>query len=222
MALYWWFPKGRFQIIWHMQRIPDADIDHQCQILNEEARRRNPPSPQHIDRAEKHIPSSEPHVINFAPQWHQSIQVTDKATLVMGQQEHVDLSRKVKNVQQERVIHIGKKAKVSAPIVIADTIEHSFNTLKESSVDDEVKELLEQLLIVVNDINKNIPQGKSDDAEAMARDIEALVKEATSSKPRSHWYDVSLEGLKKAAINIGEIAIPVLAIVEKLTPLLLT
>jgi hypothetical protein len=55
----------------------------------------------------------------------------------------------------------------------------------------------------------------------MARDAEALLKEATSSQPRRRWYEVSLEGLKEAAKNIGEIADPVLGIVQKLMPLLL-
>jgi hypothetical protein len=66
-----------------------------------------------------------------------------------------------------------------------------------------------------------VPQDKADEAKMMARDAETLVKEATSSKPRRRWYEVSLDGLKEAAITIGEIAIPVLNILSKLRPLLL-
>lgn len=124
-------------------------------------------------------------------------------------------------VKEEKVIRIGDKATISAPIVIADTIQDSFNTLMESTVDDDVKALLDQLLREVNEANKKVPQDKADEAETMARDAETLVKEATSSKPRRRWYEVTLDGLKQAAINIGAIAIPVLDIVSKLRPLLL-
>jgi HEPN domain-containing protein len=91
----------------------------------------------------------------------------------------------------------------------------------EAKVDNEIKQLLEQLLKAVNEVNKKVPREKTDEGEAMVRDTEALIKEAISSKPRRKWYEVSLEGLKQAATNIGEIAEPVLDIVRKLIPLLL-
>ena len=225
MALYWWLQPGRFTALWHMVYRESANIDAECQRLKREARRRNPPdvSPVHIDRPpeEVNVPSHQPPVINEPPELHLVIQVRDQATLIMGHQEQVNLSRKVKNVRQEKVIKIGKEATVSAPIIIADTIENSFNTLMESRVNDDIKQLLEELLKEVNEVNKKAPKDKSDEAEAMARDAESLVKEVASSKPRRRWYEVSLEGLKQAAINIGEIADPVLNIVTKLMPLLL-
>ena len=125
-------------------------------------------------------------------------------------------------MKQEKVINIGEGATISAPIVIADTIEKSFNTLAKSEIDDKVKTLLDQLLKAVNEINKKVSGDKSAEAETMARDVEALVKEATSSKPRRKWYEVTLDGLKQTATTIGEIAGPVLDIVNKLRPLLLS
>jgi hypothetical protein len=126
------------------------------------------------------------------------------------------------NSQQEnRNINIGPNASISAPITIAETIEHSFNTLADASVEDDLKQLLAQLLKAVNEVNKEVPQERSDEAEAMARDAETLIKETASSNPRRRWYEVSLEGLKQAAVNIGELAQPVLEIVGKLTPFLL-
>jgi hypothetical protein len=127
-----------------------------------------------------------------------------------------------KNVTQERVIRIGDKTLISAPIVIADTIENSFNALAQSDVNADIKTLLGHLLEAVNEVNKTASSVEAEDAEAMARDAETLVKEATSSKPRQQWYKISIEGLKQAAINIGEIAKPVLDIVEKLVPLLIS
>ena len=151
----------------------------------------------------------------------QSITLYDDATLVYRPQDRVNLLRKEETVKQEKVIKIGDEASISAPIVIADTIESSFNTLMESAVDDDIKTLLAQLLREVTAVSKKAPQDKAEEAETMVRDTEALTKEVASSKPRRRWYEVSLDGLKQAAINIGEIAKPVLDIVGRLRPLLL-
>jgi len=141
---------------------------------------------------------------------------------VVVQQAERGISIMEGDVKQEKVIKIGQGAQISAPIVIAETIENSFNTLAKSKVDDNTRTLLEQLLKAVNEINKKVSQDKADQAETMARDVEALVKEATSSKPRRKWYEVTLDGLKQTATTIGEIAGPVLDIVTKLRPLLLS
>jgi small GTP-binding protein len=121
----------------------------------------------------------------------------------------------------EKVIYIGDRAQISAPVIIADTIESSFNQLTEAELDPEIKQLLDQLLKEIVEINKQVPPEQAEDAAAMARDAEVLVKEATSPKPRRKWYEVSVEGLIQAAENIGQIAKPVLDIVLQLKPLLL-
>ena len=123
--------------------------------------------------------------------------------------------------KKEKVIEIGNNAQISAPAVIADQIENSFNALAKSDLNDETKTLLEQLLKAISEINKQTKPEQAETAESMARDAEDLVKEATSAKPRRKWYEVSIDGLKQAAINLGEVATPVLEIVGKLTPLLL-
>ena len=123
--------------------------------------------------------------------------------------------------KKEKVIEIGAGAQISAPIVIADNIQNSFNALANSNLNDETKSLLEQLLKTISEINKQATSEATESAESLARDAESLIKEATSAKPRRKWYEVSIEGLKQAATNIGEIATPVLDIVAKITPLLL-
>ena len=123
--------------------------------------------------------------------------------------------------KKEKVVELGDSAQISAPIVIADSIENSFNALAKSNLNDETKKLLEQLLKTINEINKQAKPENTETAESMARDVESLIKEATSAKPRRKWYEVSIEGLKQAAVNIGEVATPVLEIVGKLSPLLL-
>jgi hypothetical protein len=123
--------------------------------------------------------------------------------------------------KKEKVIKIGGNARISAPIVIADSIENSFNALAKSNLNEDTKALLEQLLKAIADINKQVKPEQTESAESMARDAESLVNEATNPKPRRKWYEVSMEGLKHAATNIGEVATPVLEIVGKLSPLLL-
>jgi len=123
--------------------------------------------------------------------------------------------------KKEKAIEIGNNTQISAPIVIADSLEKSFNTLENSKINDDTKALLEQLLKAINEINKKAAPEHVELAESMARDVEALVKEATSSRPRRKWYEVSIEGLKQAASNIGEVATPVIDILGKISPLLL-
>ena len=122
---------------------------------------------------------------------------------------------------QEKVINIGNNNTITAPVTIADSIQNSFNTLNESQVDDSIRQLLDELLKVVTEVNRKAPPEKSDDAKTLARTAETLVNEASSSKPRREWYEISLKGLKDAATNIGELAVPVLKIVEKLMPFLM-
>jgi len=126
------------------------------------------------------------------------------------------------SMKQEKVINIGEGATISAPIVIAETIQDSFNTLAKSEIDENVKTLLDQLLKAVTEVSKKASEDKAAEAETMARDVEALVKEAASSKPRRKWYQVCLDDLKQVATGVGEIAVPVLEIVNKLSPLLLS
>lgn len=144
--------------------------------------------------------------------------------VVQGDVHGMDIQKYEREVKimKERVIEIGNGAHVSAPIVIADSIQNSFNTLAESDVSPEIKALLNDLLKAVNEVNKAVPPEEAKSAETMARDTETLIKEATSPEPRRKWHKISLDDIKKAAKDIGEIANPVLDIVGKLLPLLLS
>ncbi len=125
-----------------------------------------------------------------------------------------------KTMKKEKVIEIGGNAEISAPVVIADNIQGSFNTLAEAKVDDDIKSLLDQLLKAINEVNQKATPEQIETAKTMAQDAETLVKESTKTQPRRQWYEMSLEGLKDAAINMGEVAVPVLNLVNKISPLL--
>lgn len=57
-------------------------------------------------------------------------------------------------------------------------------------------------------------------AEQVARDLETLTAEATSKEPRRKWWELSIEGLKDAAKNIGEIGKPVLELATRIVAIL--
>ena len=126
-----------------------------------------------------------------------------------------------KTMSKEKIIKIGDNANISAPIVIADSIQESFNTLAKADVNNDLKTQLDQLLKTINEISKKATPEQIETTQKMAQDAETLVKEAASSNPRRRWYELSLEGLKEAATSIGEIASPVLKIVKEIGPLLL-
>ena len=109
---------------------------------------------------------------------------------------------------------------ISAPITIADNIENSFNQLSKADMRDDIKSLLEELLVKISEVNKVVPPESFDEAQEMARSAEDLVREATSEKPRKKWYELSIEGLKEAAVSIGSIADPVLSVVGKIATIL--
>ena len=138
--------------------------------------------------------------------------------MVIGEQT-VNIKSVTATTYQEKVINIGNNNTINAPIAIADHIENSFNAVAGSKVHDDVKDLLRELIKNVNEVAKSKPGEVS---ESLARDVETLSKEVTSSRPRRKWYEMSIEGLKDAAVKIGEVGKPILETTGKLLPLLLS
>lgn len=108
---------------------------------------------------------------------------------------------------------------VYGSIVAAKTIENSFNQLHESKAEPEVKQLLERLLTEIKGLNAKVPA--SPVIDSLSEEAATLVSESSREAPRKRWYEASLSGVEEAAKSLGAIAEPVLAIVEKLGPLLL-
>lgn len=105
----------------------------------------------------------------------------------------------------------------SFTVTAADTIERSFNTATESRVPEALKEELKKLTVQVAEMAKQLPPPKAED---VAKKLEELTKEATSSQPRKEWYEFSSEGLIEAATTVGEIATPVITTVKAILALL--
>jgi hypothetical protein len=122
----------------------------------------------------------------------------------------------MQHMPQERVVNIGAGATINAPVVIADTIENAFNTVTQSGLENQLKETLQQLIKAVTEISKSIPQDK---AQSMANDVETLSKELTTAKRPSTIQRI-LGDIRDTATTLGQIATPVLGLIEKLSLLL--
>jgi small GTP-binding protein len=149
------------------------------------------------------------------------INLNDHSTLVVGNRGSVDSSKGKKNMKTDKVVKIGSNAQVHAPVTISDQIENSYNNHRIADVDGSIHELLAQMNKSIDFIARHIAPENAELAGTLVHDAQTLSEEITSSSPRRDWYEVSIEGLIKAATNIGELAAPLLQILEKLRPLLI-
>lgn len=147
--------------------------------------------------------------------WLYEIQPMQTETVIEGEEKsNADLiSRQSKQVQ----IIIGRGTTISGDFVVADSIANSFDKAQSASVADELKDLLKGLAKAVGNITEALPK---ETAEQAARDLEMLTAEVTSQAPREKWWRLSMEGLKKAAQDIGEIGKPILELVALIVPIL--
>lgn len=118
----------------------------------------------------------------------------------------------------DKQINISDNASFQGNIFIDSRIENSFNTIASSSVSNEVKQILKDLVQAVNKMCKSLPK---DETEEVVRDLETLTTEAISKKPREKWYQLSADGLKDAAEKLGGIGKPVIDLAIKLVALLM-
>jgi regulator of replication initiation timing len=114
---------------------------------------------------------------------------------------------------------LGNNATINGPfnVVTADTIQNSFNSIAKSDASDELKQRLQELTVQVTELAKHLP---SEQAENVARDLEAFAKEATAAAPRKKWYELSASGLVEAAKAVAGMAGPVTSAVKAVIALL--
>ena len=98
---------------------------------------------------------------------------------------------------------------------VTNTVHQSIN---QSAASDEIKDLVKKLTEQVTAITAQVDTKV---AEQMGGDLEVLGKEMTKSEPRKRWYELSLDGLKEAAVAVGELGTPILETLSKLSPLIL-
>jgi hypothetical protein len=96
-------------------------------------------------------------------------------------------------------------------LVVAETIQNSFNRSAASKASDEQKELLATLHQQIVDLSKQLSPDK---AQQVAGDLETFTKEVASPSPRKQWYDLSSAGLIEAANTVATMAGPVTTTVK--------
>jgi hypothetical protein len=101
--------------------------------------------------------------------------------------------------------------------ILSNNIQDSFNQSYTDSTSEEIEKTLQELRAAVERMSKLLPQSE---AEKAARDMDTLATEAKSTNPQNKWYQVSAEGLKKAAKNVGEVGGPVIELAGKIIGLL--
>jgi hypothetical protein len=130
------------------------------------------------------------------------------------------------NFNNEGVIMVDKRIHVGGTGNIVNVAEYMSNVanavnnyLGESNADSQVKTLLKELNERIERIAQSLEPSQ---AKKLGKNLEALSKEVANDEPERRWYEVSLEGLKEAAREVGEIASPILDTVTKLSALLLS
>jgi hypothetical protein len=114
-------------------------------------------------------------------------------------------------------VTLGDGTTIQGDFVVANSIKDSFNKVENANVSNELKSLLKDLAKSVATMSEHLPKEIAGQA---ARDLETLAAEATSKTPREKWWQLSAEGLTKAAKDIGEIGKPVLELAAKIVAIL--
>jgi hypothetical protein len=112
---------------------------------------------------------------------------------------------------------LGDYATIHGDFVVANSIKDSFNKA-DSATNDALSDLLKELAAAVGKMSELLPKEK---AREVATDLAVLTDEATREKPRRRWWELSIEGLTKAAEDVGEIGTPVIQTATKIASFLL-
>ena len=114
-------------------------------------------------------------------------------------------------------VKLGNGTTIHGDFVVANSIKKSFNKATVSDASDELKDLLKKLSTATGKMTEKLPKQT---AQQVARDLDTLVAEAISHAPRKEWWQLSMDGLKQVAKDIGELGKPVLELAGQIVPLL--
>jgi len=114
-------------------------------------------------------------------------------------------------------ITLGDGNTFNGDFVVAKSIEDSFNKLDKSNVNNELKSVLKELTSAIGSIQSNL---EKQDTSNISRDLQTLTTEVTSEAPRKDWINMSLESIKKVAVKVGEIGVPIISLIGKILPLI--
>jgi small GTP-binding protein len=131
----------------------------------------------------------------------------------LGDEEN---EREDENIIPKYEINIETGASVGN-IVLGSSIKDSFNKVSSATIPGELKETLKQLIFAVGEMSKFLDKDLADEANS---DVQTLVEEITKKMPRPKWYQLSVEGLIKAAEKVGKVGEPVISLAGKVLTIL--
>jgi len=105
-----------------------------------------------------------------------------------------------KTMSDDNSIHIGGNVINSQ---VGQTLTNCTNTIQQQAPGEQ-KSLLEELQKQVTQLIKALPADKQDEAPQIVENLEMVVKEVTSAKPRQKWYSLSAEGLMEAVTYVKD------------------
>jgi hypothetical protein len=177
---------------------------------------------QHSGRVISNFDEQRPIMADVPLSYQRLVQKTFDRTII----EHLHmnggrLADRIDHITQEQVMSVsvtlGDGTVIHGDFVVANSIRESFNRVKDSNMGAELKKLLERLTSEVGTLLQHLDGER---AKQAASDLDVLTKEAISPKPRSEWWQLSVEGLKDAATAVRDIGKPVIETVKLIVPLL--
>lgn len=126
-----------------------------------------------------------------------------------SEKEVEEMMAKKRQSQQRGGINVGDN--FSGNIIVESNVENSFNRT------NELNKALEELIDAVEKMSEKLPEEK---AAEVLDDVQKLVDESKKEKPNPKWYNVSIEGLIKAADNLGEVGDRVIGLSKKVLSIL--
>ena len=88
---------------------------------------------------------------------------------------------------------------------VGQTLANCTNTIQQQAP-GERRELLERLEQQVRELLAALPAEKQDKAPKIARDLQVLVEQSTSSEPEREWYSLSAKGVLEAATWVKDLS----------------
>ena len=108
-------------------------------------------------------------------------------------------------------------ATIHGDLVVADFITNSFNRVRDSKINGELRTKLDDLNKAVSDLTEYVSPDAARDA---AKALDAVTREAISTKVDEDWFSAGVKKLTKIAETVGESATPVINALAALTKLL--
>ena len=98
---------------------------------------------------------------------------------------------------------------------VGQTLTNCTNMVQQQAP-GERKDLLEKLTLDVKALIERLPKGKTDEAPQIVENLEMIVKQATSEKPKREWYSLSAKGLLEAAKWVKDFSVVIGGTIQNL------